>query len=171
MKLNRKNKLLICGLLLGLYLCYSFAFSKTYYYYKSYVFNQEIMNNNNPAEELARLTMKEKQINQWLNKNNFVSFSFQNQLLKELNHLSKIYNLKIVSFEEPHVFIEGESSILSYKFSIEGSFNNVIAMINKIENKPYLGVVKHVNTIKKINYKTNNNYLITTIIIQKNNTK
>ena len=169
MKLNRKNKLLLLGLILTLYFCYSFAIEKTLDYYRKYKNQKELIDNtNNKPKLLANLLLKEKEIDQWLSKNDYMSTSFQNELLKHLNNYGSIHNLKIVDFKEPHKIIENNTEINSYSFSVDGSFNNVLGLINTIENNPSLGFIKHMSAEKKINYKTNGEYIITTVIIQKN---
>lgn len=168
MKLNKKNKLLVFGFLASLYLCYSFAISKTLFYRNQYQSNQQIEEGNfNNPKLLAELKNKENQIDKWLEENNSTSSNFQNELLRQISVHSELYKLKIIDFQEPHQFVENETVIESYSFSVEGSFNNTLIMLNKLENKHNLGQIKHVSTLKKINYKTNQDDLISTVIIQK----
>lgn len=168
MKLNRKNKLLLLGFIVIIYFCYNFAISKTIYYYKQYKSQQEMFSNTISSPKiLAQLLLKEKQIDKITSQNNVQSTSFQNELLKELSNYCDAYQLKIVNFQEPHMYTEKETTTTSYSFSIEGSFNRVIMLLNKMENKQNLGIIKHVNSVKKTNFKTNQDYLVTTIIIQK----
>lgn len=168
MRLDRKNKLLLIGFIVVLFLCYHFAISKTIYYY-NLAKNQSdaITSFNNNPKILAQLMLKEKQIDGWLQENNSYSTSFQNELLKELTYYSSKYHLKITDFQEPHKFTDKNSTTTSYCFTLEGSFNNALMLLNNIENKHNLGIVKHVNVLKKINYKTNQEYLNSTVIIQK----
>ena len=171
MKLNRKNKILIIGIVLTLYISYSLAIKKTITYYKEYKTNQELIGNlNNNPKLLSSLIFREKQIDQWLSKNDHTTDSFQNELLKELNKYCSKNNLKIVDFREPHQIQESETNINSYSLSIEGSFIKILGLISSIENTSGLGLIKHISTVKKMNYKTNDEYITTYIIIQKNNT-
>ena len=168
MKLSRKNKILIFGFIVVLYLSYSFAISKTLFYRNQYNQNKEMTSEGNQPKVLANLRYKEKQIDLWMGKNSFLSSNFQNELLKQLTLSSDSYGLKIVDFQKPHVFIEKDTQTLSYSFSLEGSFNGVLQLISALENKQSLGQIKHIYTIKKNNYKINKDYLITTIIVQTN---
>jgi hypothetical protein len=168
MKLNRKNKFLILGFIIALYLSYSFAISKSLFYRNQYIQNKEMANKDNQPKVLANLKYKEKQIDLWMSKNIFFSSNFQNELLKELTISSNLYDTKIVDFQKPHIFIEKNNQTTSYSFSIEGSFNGVLRLINDLENKQSLGQIKHIFTIKKNNYKINKDYLVTTIIVQTN---
>src|SRR5574343_220672 len=123
MKLNRRNKVLILGIVLSLYLSYSLAIKKTIAYYKEYKSKNELISNlNNNPKLLSNLIANEKQIDLWLSKNDHPSDSFQNELLKQLNNYCSKNNLKIVDFKEPHQIQESETNINSYSFSIDGSF-------------------------------------------------
>lgn len=170
MKLNNKNKLLIVGFLLVLYVCYSFAISNTINYYKEYKNKQEeIIADSNMPKLVGQLIQKEKQLDQVLaNYDVNVSESFQNDLLKQLTSYSENYQLKIVDFQQPHVVSQKGFTTTSYIFSLEGSFNGCLALLNKIENNPSLGNIKHLNFIKTRNFKTNTDYLAVLVIIEKN---
>ena len=169
MKLNRKNKLLLLGICLVLYLCYAFAISKTIAYYKEYSSQKQLLSNNfnNPAITQS-LLLKEKQLNDLLGQYSASTGDFfQNELLKQLSHLSDKNNLKIIDFKEPHVFVEKDLKTLSYTFSLEGSFNGILLLLNSVENNPSLGNIKHLSFIKKRNYKNNTDYLTVDVILQK----
>lgn len=167
MKLNRKNKILLIGFIFSLCLCYSFAISKTLFYRNEYLSRQDISAGNNNPKILAQLKHKENQIDKWFSENKITSSNFQNELLKQLNLYCDLYKLKIVDFQVPHNSLEKGMVIMSYSFSLEGGFNNVLILLNKIENAQNLGQIKHIYTQKKTNFKTNQDYLITTVIIQK----
>nr|WP_315247395.1 hypothetical protein [uncultured Flavobacterium sp.] len=170
MKLNNKNKLLIVGFFVVLYICYSFAISNTINYYKEYKNKQEEITADSNMPKLAgQLMQKEKQLDQVLvNYDMDVSASFQNDLLKQLTSYSENYQLKIVDFQEPHVVTQKGFIITSYIFSLEGSFNGCLALLNKIENTPSLGNIKHLNFIKTRNFKTNTDQLRLEVIVEKN---
>lgn len=116
-----------------------------------------------------QLRQKEKQLDLLLSRYNITaSESFQNDLLKQLNTYSDSYHLKIIDFKEPHVIAEKGFVTTSYIFSLEGSFNGCLALLNKIENNPALGSIKHLNFTKKKNYKTSVDQLFVEVILQKN---
>lgn len=169
MKLNKKNKLLLLGCAIAIYGAYTFAISKTLAYYRQYKLQSEQVGTTtyNP-QLLAGLVIKEKQIDEWLKTNNPSASSYQNELLKQLHIYCEKFNLKIVDFKEPHQFQDKASVTLNYIFSLEGSFNGVLKTIHKIENNPALGTIKHIAVVKKLNYKTNSNYIVTDIIITRN---
>ncbi|WP_291152167.1 general secretion pathway protein [Flavobacterium sp. UBA7680] len=170
MKLNRKNKLLVIGFFVVLYICYSFAISNTINYYTEYKNKeQEIAQDSDMPKIVAQLVLKEKQLDQILaNYDVNISESFQNDLLKQLTSYSDSYHLKIIDFKEPHIISQKGFTTTSYAFSLEGSFNGCLAVLNKVENNPMLGNIKHLNFIKKRNYKTNTDQLFVEVIMQKN---
>ncbi|WP_374175215.1 hypothetical protein [Flavobacterium tructae] len=170
MKLNKKNKLLIVGFLLVLYFSYSLAISNTLHYYREYQIKQEqIAADSNMPRLVGQMAQKEKQLDQALTKYDVsVSESFQNDLLKQLTSYSDSYKLKITDFQEPHAVMQKGFTVTSYIFSLEGSFNGCLALLNKVENNPALGTIRHLNFIKKKNYKTNTDELFVEVIMQKN---
>jgi hypothetical protein len=170
MTLNRKNKLLLFGFLVALYICYSFAISNTINYYKEYHSKNTMITDNTSSPKLGQqLSQKEKQLDLLLSRYSIIaSESFQNDLLKQLNTYSDSYHLKIIDFKEPHSISEKGFVTASYIFSLEGSFNGCLAVLNKVENNPTLGSIKHLNFTKKRNYKTNMDQLFVEVILQKN---
>jgi hypothetical protein len=170
MRLNRKNKLLLLGFLMCLIICYVFAISNTITYYKEYYSQKELLTDDDSNTKLVQqLQQKEKQLDLLLLKYDIsTSEFFQNDLLKQLNSYSDIYNLKITDFKEPHILSEKEFVATSYIFSLEGSFNGCLALISEIENNPTLGSIKHLNFTKKRNYKNNVDQLFVEVILIKN---
>lgn len=170
MRLNRKNKMLIFGSLLALYICYSFAISNTISYYQEYQSKSElIVNNNDYPKWEHQLRLKEKQLDLALSQYSISDTeSFQNELLKQLSTYSNTYHLKIIDFKEPHTISEKGFITTSYIFSLEGSFNGCLALLNKLENEPSFGSIKHLNFTKKRDYKTNLDHLFVEVIMQKN---
>ena len=170
MNLNRKNKLLILSFLLALIICYALAISNTIVSYDSYKSKIGLISENNDSPKVIhQLLLKERELDLLLSHYNISdSESFQNDLLKQLNIYSKRYDLKIIDFQEPHVIAEKGYVATSYIFSLEGSFNGCLALLNKIENNPTLGSIKHLNFVKKRNFKTNMDQLFVEVIMQKN---
>lgn len=170
MRLNRKNKMLVFGSLLALYICYSFAISNTITYYQDYQSKNELIANNNDYPKWEhQLRLKEKQLDLALSQYSISDTeSFQNELLKQLSSYSITYHLKIIDFKEPHIVKEKGLTNLSYIFSLQGSFNGCLSLLNKIENNPSFGSIKHLNFTKKRDYKTNTDHLFVEVILQKN---
>ena len=87
--------------------------------------------------------------------------------MKQLSHYANSHPVKIIDFKEPHHTTKNSIITSSYLFSLEGSFKGCLSIINKIEKNPNLGQVKHLNFIKKRNFKTNTDALFLDIILQK----
>ncbi|KDN55713.1 hypothetical protein [Flavobacterium seoulense] len=170
MKLNKKNKFLLFGFAFALYICYAFAISNTIKYYKEYHSKEELITDNSSSPKLAyQLHQKENQLDELLSQYNITtSESFQNDLLKQLNNFCNIHHLKVIDFKEPHIVTDKGFVNSSYIFSLEGSYNGCLSLLNKIENSPNLGSIKHLNFIKKKNFKTNVDQLFVEVILQKN---
>lgn len=170
MKLNLKNKVTLLGICLVIYICYSFAFSKTIEYYTRYKEDKKIIESAaNSVAALQELLAKEKQLDTLLSQYSVnENQSTQNILLEQITMLAAKHNLKITDFREPHVITEQSSKTTSYLFSVEGGYNATLLLLNALENNITVGSIKHVSFIKKRNYKTNTDYLTCTIIVQKN---
>ena len=169
MRLDKKNKVLLLGLLFALYISYAFAVSNTIEYYKEYKAKQEILSSEKNIPKLVnQLVQKEKQLDKFVShSDSSISQSFQNNLLRQLNAYSESYSLKIIDFQQPHTVQEKGVTTLSYIFTLEGTFNGCLAVINKIENNPTMGNIQHINFKKTKNYKTNTEELKVEIIMQK----
>lgn len=170
MKLNKKNKILLGGFGIALYCCYALAISNTIQYYKEYQSKNQLITDNTITPKLNyQLHQKENQLDAILSQYKVsTSESFQNDLLKQLNNYAAAYHLKIVDFQEPHIVTEKNATSSSYIFSLEGPFNGCLSLLNKIENNSNLGSIKHLNFIKKRNFKTNVDQLFVEVILERN---
>jgi hypothetical protein len=170
MRLNRKNKILLFGFFIALYICYAFAISNTITFYQEYQSKNELIASNSDFPKWEhQLLLKEKQLDLALAQYSISDTeSFQNKLLKQLNIYGNTYHLKIIDFKEPLIISEKGLTSASYIFSLKGSFTGCLSLLNKIENNPSFGSIKHLNFAKKRDYKTNTDYLIVEVIIQQN---
>ncbi|MFY0482506.1 hypothetical protein ACI6PS_07855 [Flavobacterium sp. PLA-1-15] len=170
MGLNKKNKLLLVGFIFMLFIGYRFAIAKTLFYYRDHAAKSQTINQESITPEMVnKLLQKEKQLDAMLLQYSInPSASFQNDLLEKLSGYCASHNLKITDFKEPHSFTVNEFQTNSYQFTLKGSFNGSLSVINKIENSPSLGIIKHLNFSKNRDYKTNSDYLTATVILQKN---
>lgn len=173
MKLSKRNKLLVAGSIVALYLCYTFAISNTIIYYQKYKGQKEIINLNSSNPALyKKLHTKNRQLDTQLN--NYLSrsdSSFQNELLSHLTALSEKHNLTILDFQEPHSALVNDLRVKSYRFSLQGSFNEILLALNTIENNPVLGYVQHISFLKKKNYKNNTYFLTAEVLLQRTETE
>lgn len=172
MTFNRKNKILLLSFGIALYLCYSFAISNTITYYQDLKSKEAIIENSIQLPTLIpQLKYKEKQLDNYLTSHEIkTKASFQNELLKQLTLYTNQNHIKITDFRAPHQSANStNNTTTSYIFSLEGTFSNCLKTINTLENKPELGIVKHLHFVKKKNYKTNKEELYVEVILQKNN--
>ena len=170
MKLNNKNKLLILTSIILILIAYKVAISKTVFYYKSYnSVSQQLINSEKERKTLGFLYAKNKKLDAIL-KNNYSdkkSSNHQNYLLKIISNLCENHKVKITNFEEPEILKAEKGKITHYKFSVEGNFNTVLLFLNELENKPFVGKIKHFSTEKKMDYKKNSVDIISTIVLEK----
>lgn len=171
MKLNKKNKFLLIGFILALYICYSFAISTTITFYKESLSQKEALGNQDFSPKMiSQLNQKEKQLDQLLTQQNIdTSESYQNNLLKFLNTNAIRFNLKIVEFKEPHSVKSDNFTELNYIFTLQGSYNGMISLLNQIENNNSIGFIRHINFVKKRNYKSNLDELFAEVVLTNNN--
>ncbi len=170
MRLDKKNKLLIGIFLVVLYVCYQLAISKTVTYYKTYKAQQQSIADNHYNPKLAgELKLREKLLDTLLTQYKIsTSASFQNDLLKAVNTYCSRYALKITDFKEPHQVTENGIRTTSYIFTVEGSFNGCLLLLNQLENSPKFGSIQHASFKKQTDYKSNTDKLYFEIILQKN---
>lgn len=167
MKLNRKNKLYVFGFLFLLFLTYEFGISKTIIYYNEFSNLESNQKSNLYTKKIEDdLFLKDKQLSSILSRFNFISGSnYQNELLSFIN--SNNSGINIIEFNKPHNFIENNIKIITYNFSLQGSFNAILKLINNIENHPEFGNVTLVNFYKNKNLANNNDELIVDVILEK----
>lgn len=172
MKLNRNNRLLLVGIGVMLYLCYTFAISGTLSWYSKYEELRKVDDAGSIGQDQLRyLVAKDKQLDRALEKLEMPKGkSYQGVLLKKITGLGAAGNVKIIDFREPHIYTSGTSQQSSYSFTLQGSFKSILELINGIERDPSFGVVKHVKFEKKKDYRNNTDYLLADVMLQKNET-
>lgn len=162
-----KNILLVIGFLLMLLLCWQFAFSKTFKLKKEYsgLVQKQKMNQNMP-HTLALLMKKKIYYDSILKKYNLRKGSIQNNLLKNLTAFSKENELKLVNFLEPHIYTKEKLTVKTYRFVLEGNFNNILHLIYRLEQITKYGEIVNLHFEKKENFRTNKNYLQANVLLQ-----
>jgi len=78
--------------------------------------------------------------------------SFQDNLLSTINTYVDSTNIKVVSFENPHVFVQEGTENLTYSFTLQVNFNRITQLIYQLEKQFKLGKIISVNYIKKRNF-------------------
>lgn len=169
---KNKNILLVIGLLLMLFVAYRYGFAKTFAVRKEVAAleNQKQAYEAAPAQ-LAKLSNKEKQLNEILKKNNVEGNSLQNNILKTLHTLSNNGGFDIIAFEEPHIYQDeaSQKTTTTYDFTIQGGYKSLIEVLYALEQKYSFGNVIHTNFEKKKNFRTGKRYLQCTVLLQRIN--
>lgn len=162
-----KNRLLILGFIVVLFLCYKFAFANTFELRSEYnqLSKEQLIFKNTP-KQLALLKKKEQYYDSLLTKYKIGGTSLQNNLLNTVTSFSKENNVKVVDFIEPHKFAENSLEINTYAFTVEGHFNAILQLIYTLEQRTKYGEVVSVVFEKKKNYRRNTFYLQARIILQ-----
>ena len=81
--------------------------------------------------------------------------------LSSTNKELKIFQIKnILKFSQP------DYTIYTHQFDIEGDFKSILKLIYLFEKKIKFARIISLKTEKKIDYNTNENQLITSLIIQ-----
>ncbi|WP_298507507.1 hypothetical protein [uncultured Kordia sp.] len=162
-----KNKLLIGGFVVLLFLCYKFAIANTFTLkseHSKLIQEQKIFENT--PKQIALLKKKEQYYDSLLTKYKIGGTSLQNNLLNVVTSFSKAHNLKVIDFLEPHVYAEQSLTINTYSFTVEGHFNNILQLIYTLEQRTKYGEVISVWYEKKKNYRTGKSYLQAKIVLQ-----
>ncbi|MCH2197062.1 hypothetical protein [Kordia sp.] len=162
-----KNRLLVGGFVILLFLCYKFAISNTFSLkaeHSKLLKEQKIFENT--PKQIALLKKKEQYYDSLLTKYKIGGTSLQNNLLNTVTTFSKNHDLKVVDFLEPHVYREKSLTVNTYWFSVEGHFNNILQLIYTLEQRTKYGEVISVSYEKKKNYRTGRSYLQARIMLQ-----
>lgn len=173
MTLNKKNKLIIFSCLIGLIAVYQLAIKKTLFYRNEYLIlkNEENSFYNIEGNEFD-LRNRHKRIEDLLQKFDYRAETsnnknFQNYLFKFINEKTNSLGLQLVIFKEPKTTQENTNIITHYNFSVEGSYNQTLLLINEFDNNPIVGNLIHIETIKKTDYKLQKSIIITNFVLRK----
>jgi hypothetical protein len=140
------------------------AVKKTFYY-KSEVYKLKNRQNIEKVEEKKKyeLSVKNKKLESILSRFNYTDNNFGNYLLQFINQNSDSLHISISNFQEPLA----TDNISHYTLILQGDFNKILILINRIDNNPILGNIIHINTEKKVNYKSQKEDIITLITVEK----
>ncbi len=169
MSLKLKNRALVIGMVLLLWLGYVFSFSKVFEARKQYyLLVKEQAFISNVSQKLMLLKRQNVVYDSILASKKIVSeSSFQNTLLKTITVIADSSALKIISFNKPHVFKTDNSIISTYSFSLQGNFSKITELIYQLEQQSKLGEVISVQYQKKKNYRRNFYLLECTVFLQR----
>ncbi len=92
--------------------------------------------------------------------------SFQNNLLKTITSLADTTSIKVVTFNNPHIFKTDNAIINTFSFTLKGNFSKITQLIYQLEQNYKLGKIISVNFEKKKNYRRNTFFLECTVLLQ-----
>ncbi len=165
--LKNKNHIYLLGLLLAIICSYYFSFSKTIETKRQLTsLRSEVLGFENLANLSYNLKNKEHFLDSVLVKNNLKNTSVQNSLLDFLNEESSKTSVKIVAFEKPHSNVNDGVNLISYQFTLTGSYEKIEQIIYKIEQETGYGNVSHVSFEKKRDYRKRKTFLYANVIIE-----
>ncbi len=166
MQLNKKNKLLVLGVLVMSLLCYFLAVKKTMLLREEYnLLSEKDKLAQNLGVKLATLAKKEQNLNSQFNQLNLGATSIQNNLLRVLNEQSLTYGVKIIEFNAPHVVQANNTESKTHIFTLEGSYTAILSLIHELEKRGSFGRVIHLNFEKKKDYRNRKAYLQATVFL------
>ena len=169
MNLKQKNRLLLGGFILLLWICYKFPIAQTMTAKKEYrKLQKEHQLFSNIPQKIQHLTKETIYLDSILANYQFsAEKSFQSNLLQTITSFSKQHDLTVVSFEEPHTITKNKATINTFVFSVRGTYSNSLRLIHELEQTKKLGKMLSVNFEKKKNYRTNRAFLETRVLLQR----
>tara|TARA_B100000949_G_scaffold229706_1_gene239032 strand:- start:1087 stop:1599 length:513 start_codon:yes stop_codon:yes gene_type:complete len=167
MQLDKRNKLLIGGFVLGLLVCYQLAIKKTLALRSRYLKETEQREQaKDIPEKLADLRKKEIQLDTRFGQLNLGSTNVQNELLHFLNEQGSQHSVKIMDFKAPHVVSEDNTTTRTYRFVLEGQFTNILKVAHGLETKANFGGITHMAFEKQRDPRQRKSYLQATLHVQ-----
>ena len=167
MKLTKKNKYLIFGILAMLVISYKLALENTIVAKMRYSENVEKQASiSNLPKQLSMLSQKEQFLDKQLQELNLEDTSMQSSLLKFLNKQVRQHKVKVIDFNSPHIITTENEEIATYIFNLEGGYTNILKTLNSLENNGSFGSITHVGFEKKKNYRTKRTYLQAEVFLE-----
>lgn len=167
MNIDKKNKLLLLGIVLLLFASYKLAINKTLLLKTEHKrLSSQVELFTNIPKQLSILTQKEKYYDSILGKMDMGDTSVQNNLLRTINQEAKTNTVNVMDFNQPHIYRMGESDLQTFSFRLSGNFTDILKVIHTIEQKGNFGEVVHVDFIKKKDYRSNTENLAATVFVQ-----
>lgn len=169
MNLKQKNIALIICMLLLFWVAYKFSFSNTFALKKQY---SELLKEKKLFTNIPQKLAKFKQQNIYYDsilksKKISTESSFQNILLQTITAFADTTNIKIVTFNNPHIFKIDNAIFNTFSFKFNGNFSKITQLIYKLEQHYKLGKVISVHFEKKKNYRYNTYFLECTVLLQR----
>nr|MUH40228.1 hypothetical protein [Zobellia laminariae] len=150
-----------------LLISYKLAFEKTFNSRSLYLQQASMVKSiKNTPQQLSLLNQKETYYDSILGKMNLSDTSFQNNLLKMLNREARTNSIKVIDFNQPHIYSNDSNIEKTFSFNLRGSYLGILKTVYNIEQKAHFGNIIHVHFEKKNNYRTRKSYLETYVLIR-----
>lgn len=167
MQIDNRNKLLFLGIAILIFASYQLAINKTILLRKeSQRLEVQVEQFKDIPNKLAILNQKDTYYDSILGNMDLVDTSIQNNLLRTINQEASKNNIKVMDFNQPHLYQMGENTLHTYSFNLNGNYTDILKVIHTIEQKGNFGEIVHVDFQKKKNYKTNLYNLGATVFVQ-----
>ena len=150
-----------------LFVCYKLAVQRTLDYRSSYKnLQKETVLFENTPRQLSVLKQKEAYLDSILTTYRLGDTSIQNSLLTAINTMADTTDIKVVSFSEPHLVKEGELTVRTYGFTLEGNYADMINLIYQLEQRHRFGDITNLNFEKLKDYRRNRDYLQAKVLLK-----
>ncbi|PRX57209.1 hypothetical protein [Flagellimonas meridianipacifica] len=172
MKLNKKNKFLIFGVLAMIFASYKIALEKTLLAKKEY--NQQMQKQSamsNLPQQLSLLSQKERNLDQQLLEFNLENTSMQSNLFKFLNLQAVKEQVAIIDFKLPHIRKTENEEILTHIFILQGGYTAILKTLHALESKSGFGSISHVGFEKKRDYRSKRTYLQAEVFLEQSSSR
>ena len=168
MEYKQKNRALVIGFVILLFVAYQFSLKKTLELHTSVnKLTKEKALLSNAGERIQSLQLENKGLNSFLESNNVsADQSFEQTLFERMTNLKEQYNLKIVSFNELHKFESDGAMLLSYTIEIKGDCRNLMLFSSSLEQQR-LGEFTSMYMQKKRTPGSRRDELVCKLILQK----
>ena len=167
MKLANKNKLLLLGVGLTLFLSYHLAIRNALFVRDEFKVNHHRMEAMASfPNTLATKQKNEKTLQVQLAQMDVLSTSFQTDLLRVLNSASATHQVQIVNLKAPHKIVSQTDTIATYIFDLEGSYVDILKTLSILEQKKSYGIINHLAFEKKTDYRSRRTFLQARVFLQ-----
>ncbi|MEN1784419.1 MAG: hypothetical protein AAGF77_04690 [Bacteroidota bacterium] len=158
------------AIVVALLLCYQLALSKTFALYKEYqTLQKETALSLRIPKELQLLAGKEQSLDATLKEMNLGDTSVENNLLGAITRGAAEGTVRIVDFQETHSVTTNDLTIDTYRFSLEGSFNDILKVVHGLELQGSFGKVVHADFVKNKKTRRKKEHLVATLFFQQLN--
>lgn len=167
MNIKKKNRGLLIGFFATLIIGYFLSISETIAIKRNYdqLKTNERISKNIP-QRLNVLRKKEMYYDSLLASYQITETSLQNNLLKALERYAENQKIKVVSFEEPHKFVDGNKTINSYEFRVTGNFQSILGLAYELEQGSKFGMIASLDFERITSYRTGNVSLEANFLLQ-----